>query len=177
MAKQFHSLLITLIVFFSVSFFTEVKAQSFDTQKGLFDYFKYPKRYRGHGVFFNGVVEISTRGQELVVYVNDAFLSSLGLERNGQKFLFGDYVKMAVYVQGRTYPIVIHLPNKQHPYGYFYFEPIPTSTNRNLAYSLRIPVETGWMWVEPDVQNGRGTLIWHTDCKTKPTPIIYKLIE
>lgn len=70
-------------------------------------------------------------------------ISSLGLVRQDQKFLFGDYAKMAVYVEGRTYPIVIHLSDSQHPYGYFYFEPMATSTNRDLALALNLPVEEG----------------------------------
>ena len=104
-------------------------------------------------------------------------ISSLGLVRQDQEFLFGNYAKMAVYVEGKTYPVVIHLPDSQHSYGYFYFEPIATSTNRDLARALNLPVEEGWMCVEPDIQNGRGTLIWHTNSKTKPTPIIYRLTE
>jgi hypothetical protein len=141
------------------------------------DYFRTTKKYQGRSAYFNGIIEIKTNDSEISVYVGGKYLSSLGLVSQNQKFLFGDYARMAVYVEGRTYPVVIHLPDSQHPYGYFYFEPIATSTNRNLASALNLPIEDGWMWVEPQIENGKGTLVWHTDSKTKPTPIIYKLIE
>ena len=141
------------------------------------DYFRTTKKYQGRSAYFNGIIEIKTNDSEISVYVGGKYLSSLGLVSQNQKFLFGDYARMAVYVEGRTYPVVIHLPDSQHPYGYFYFEPIATSTNRNLAAALNLPIEEGWMWVEPQIENGKGTLVWHTDSKTKPTPIIYKLIE
>lgn len=156
---------------------TSTNNKSFNSWGDFCDYFRTTKKYQGRSAYFNGIIEIKTNDSEISVYVGGKYLSSLGLVRQGQEFLFGDYARMAVYVEGRTYPVVVHLPDSQHPYGYFYFEPIATSTNRNLAAALNLPIEKGWMWVEPQIENGKGTLVWHTDCKTKPTPIIYKLIE
>ena len=156
---------------------TSSNNQSFNSWGDFCNYFRTAKKYQGRSAYFNGIIEIKTNDSEISVYVGGKYLSQLGFARQDQQFLFGDYARMAVYVEGRTYPVVVHLPDSQHPYGYFYFEPIATSTNRNLAAVLNLPVEEGWMWVEPQIENGKGTLIWHTDSKTKPTPIIYKLIE
>lgn len=156
---------------------TSTNNKSFNSLDDFFDYFRTTKKYQGRSAYFNEIIEIKTNDSEISVYVGGKYLSSLGLVRQDQEFLFGDYARMAVYVEGRTYPVVVHLPDSQHPYGYFYFEPIATSTDRNLAAALNLPIEEGWMWVEPQIENGKGTLVWHTDRKTKPTPIIYKLIE
>ncbi len=147
---------------------------SFDSAEDFADYLYKPKRFQGNGPIFSGVIELRDNGEQYCVYVNDKFLSVLGFVGRSQKFCYGDYVRMSVYVEGRTYPVVVHLPDSQHPYEYFYFEPIETSTNSNLASALNLPVTNGWLWVEPDIQNGKAKLIWHTDSKTKPSPIIYK---
>ena len=172
-----YILLLAILLSVSENVFAQTSNKKFDSWDNFCDYFETTKRYKGRSMYFNGIIEIKANDSQIDVYVGGKYLSPLGLVNQNQKFLFGDYAKMAVYVEGRAYPVVIHLPDSQHPYGYFYFEPIATSTNRNLAWALNLPVEEGWMWVEPDIQNGRGTLIWHTNCKSKPSPIIYRLTK
>ena len=150
---------------------------SFDSWADVGNYFEKPKKYSGRGPFFDGIIEIRTQDNEISVYVNGKYLSPLGLRNQNQKFLYGDYARMYVYSEGEAYPVIIHLPDKQHNYGYFYFEPQETETDHDIALVLHLPIEKGWRWVEPVVRNGKGALVWHTDSKTKPTPIIYKLIE
>ena len=152
------------------------KVFSFNSSQDYYNYFTTSKRYKGRGPLFNGIIELKRNGSEVDVYVNGYFLSPLGLERQNQQCLFGDYARMFVFVEGRTYPLIIHLPDDGHSYDYIYFEPIKTSTSRNLANAFKIPISEGWLWVEPDVQNKRGTLIWHTDAVSKPSPIIYKIV-
>lgn len=151
---------------------------AFNTNQDFINYFSTPKRYKGRGPIFDGIIELKGNGvSEISVYVNDHYLSPLGLINPNQKHLFGDYAKMYVYDGGRAYPLIIHLPDDNHPYEYIYFEPLKTSTDRNLALALHLPISEGWLWVEPDVQNNKGTLIWHTDDVSKPSPIIYKRID
>ena len=151
---------------------------SFNSDQDFSSYFSSPKRYKGRGPIFDGVIELKGNGvNEISVYVNGYYLSPLGLISPDQKHLFGDHAKMYVYDGGKAYPLIIHLPDDKHPYEYIYFEPIKTSTDRNLSNALKLPKTEGWLWVEPDVQNKKGTIIWHTDEVSRPSPIIYKLID
>lgn len=151
---------------------------AFNTSQDFNNYFSTPKKYAGRGPIFDGIIELKGNGvSEISVYVNGCYLSPLGLIRPDQKYLFGDHAKMYVYDGAKAYPLIIHLPDDKHPYEYIYFEPLKTSTDRNIAMLLHIPITEGWLWVEPDVQNNKGTLIWHTDEVSKPSPIIYKRID
>lgn len=154
------------------------KTVAFNTNQDFNNYFSTPKKYTGRGPIFNGIIELKGNGvSEISVYVNGCYLSPLGLVSTNQKYLFGDHARMYVYDGGQAYPLIIHLPDDKHPYEYIYFEPLKTSTDRTLAMLLHLPITDGWLWVEPDVQNNKGTLIWHTDEVSKPSPIIYKRID
>jgi hypothetical protein len=154
------------------------KTVAFNTNQDFNNYFSTPKKYTGRGPIFNGIIELKGNGvSEISVYVNGCYLSPLGLVSTNQKYLFGDHARMYVYDGGQAYPLIIHLPDDKHPYEYIYFEPLKTSTDRTLAMLLHLPITDGWIWVEPDVQNNKGTLIWHTDEVSKPSPIIYKRID
>ena len=152
-------------------------AVTFNSNRDYYNYFSSPKKYKGRLAFSEGVIEIKKEDDIVNVYVNDHHLSALGFTHKNQKYLFGDYIRMFVYCEGRTYPVVIHLPDKEHPYGYFYFDPMQTSTDERLVMAMGIPKTEGWLWVEPDIQEGKATLIWHTDATSRPAPEIFRLIE
>lgn len=158
---------------------------AFNTMRDLGNYLKTPKKYSGSGPMFSGTIELRRTDEGIDMYVNGCYLSALGLNSENEKCLYGDYARFYVRDNGGSktlYPVVIHLPDNQHPYGYIYFEPIKTSVDRRVLDAYNIPITDipnpdGWLWVEPTVQGGRGTFILHTDAKTEPRPIIYRITQ
>ena len=120
-----------------------------------------------------------TEGSELVMYFRGKMLSKVGWS-NPNTVAHGNYAKLAVRSNNYEATFILHLPDGSHSKPYLYFEPLPTSTNRELAAALNrgakinLPTTQGWIRFEPIIDGNIATLSFQPS-SSKPAPIVYNL--
>lgn len=118
-------------------------------------------------------------GAELVMYFRGKMLSKVGWS-NPNTVAHGNYAQLAVRSNNYEATFILHLPDGSHSKPYLYFEPLPTSTNRELAAALNrgakinMPITEGWIRFQPMIDGNRASLSFEPS-SSKPTPYFYIL--
>ncbi len=118
-------------------------------------------------------------GAELVMYFRGKILSKVGWS-NPNSVAHGNYARLAVRSNNYEAAVILHLPDGSHSKPYLYFEPLPTSTNRELAAALNrgakinMPITEGWVRFQPITDGNRASLSFEPS-SSKPSPYIYIL--
>ena len=115
---------------------------------------------------------------KLIMYYKGKILSEVGWD-NPNTVAQGDYVRLGIISGMYKVTFVLHLPDSRHKNAYMYFEPLPTTTNRNLSSALSranidVPITDGWMVFEPMVDGNRASLSFQPR-GSKPVPISYNM--
>lgn len=145
----------------------------FNSEDDVAEYFKTPKKFWNE--YCQVTIELRNDGNYIGMYFDGHFFAALGVPGNN-KFWFGDYVKMGVFSEGYVYPVIIHLPDKTHPYEYIYFQSIKTATDRATELALGISRVEGWLKIEPEVSKDTPRLLWR-DSATEPSPYIFRIMR
>ncbi len=118
-------------------------------------------------------------GVEMTMYYRGKYLSKVGWE-NPNTVAQGSYARLAVRTDRYQVSFILHMPDGSHSKPYLYFEPMPTSTNQELAAALQrganinVPITNGWMRFQPIVDGSRAGLSFEPS-SSKPTPFIYNM--
>lgn len=110
-------------------------------------------------------------GAELKMYFRGKFLSEVGWE-DPNTVAHGKFARLAIRTNNRQVSVILHLPDNSHSRPYLYFEPGTTSTDRNLARALNLPITEGYEKYEPIVDGNRASLSFEPSSK-KQQPSIY----
>ena len=113
------------------------------------------------------------------MYYRGKYLSNVGWT-NPNDVAKGKYAKLAIRNDIYQVTVILHLPDERHRMPYLYFEPLPTSTDRQLSAALRrgaginLPADDGWIRLEPMIEGNRATLSFEPS-SSRPAPIIYNM--
>lgn len=176
---------LTLLLFLCCLPFNSVTAQStvsqFRSLDDVFDFVRPSKTFSTRG----GDLEIRCvgrgEGESMLMYYRNKFLSEVGWE-NPNTAAKGSYARLAVRTDRYQVTVILHLPDGKHSKPYLYFEPLPTSTNRQLATALNrgarinMPISNGWLKFDPIVDGDYATLSFQPS-SSEPTPYYYDMKE
>lgn len=152
--------------------------------RDVYDVFRFicpSKTFDARGVKLEIRCIENNQGESMMkMYFNDKFLSDVGWI-NPNEVAMGSYAQLAIRNDIYQVTVILHLPDERHKNPYLYFEPLQTSTDRQLATALNrgarinIPTTEGWIRLEPMIEGNKATLSFEPS-DLKPTPIIYNLI-
>ncbi len=176
---------LTLLLFLCCLPFNSATAQStvsqFRSLDDVFDFVRPSKTFSTRG----GDLEIRCvgrgEGESMLMYYRNKFLSEVGWE-NPNTAAKGSYARLAVRTDRYQVTVILHLPDGKHSKPYLYFEPLPTSTNRQLATALNrgarinMPISNGWLKFDPIVDGDYATLSFQPS-SSEPTPYYYDMKE
>lgn len=143
----------------------------------VFDFVRPSKSFNAHTGSLQIKCEEYGSGEVMRMYYRGKLLSDVGWS-NPKQVAKGEYAQLAVRTDRYQVTVVLHLPDGNHDRLYLYFEPMPTSTNKQLAEALsrgakiNIPTSEGWLKFEPIVDGSVATLSFEPS-SAKPSPRVY----